>query len=141
MDNTYRRRHSNKKSRSHNPPISFRVSQDLTKAKNPEVKRDPSGNVIYSSQYVGSEKFEYWIEYNENNQPAWYHDSRGYEWKCKYNSLKNISNFWDNTGYEERYDYYKNDIVIRTDIYGGKVKKVIDRSKVNITRDIFINSQ
>lgn len=122
------------------PPVSYRLSQELTKDKSPEVKRDTSGNVLYSSQYIGDEKFEYWVEYNDKHQPLHYHDSRGYEWKCKYTSKGHISDFWDNTGYEEKYCYYNGNTVIRTDCYGEKVKKVIDRTRVNITRDIFINS-
>lgn len=122
------------------PPISYQLSKEITKSKLPEVKRDTCGNVLYSSQYIGDEKFEYWMDYNDDRQPVSYRDSRGNEWKCKYNSIGNISNFWDNTGYEEQYNYYKNNIVIRTDIYGGKIKKVIDREKYKITRDLFINS-
>lgn len=122
------------------PPVSYRVSQDITKNKAPEVKRNVRGDVIYASQYVGDEQFEYWVEYDSNGRPVWYHDSRGYEWRCKYNSKGNISNYWDNTGYEERYDYYINNIVIRTNVFGDKIKKVIDRDKFKITRDVFLNT-
>ena len=122
------------------PLISYQLSKEITKSKLPEVKRDTCGNVLYSSQYIGDEKFEYWIDYNDDRQPVSYRDSRGNEWKCKYNSNGNISNFWDNTGYEEVYNYYKNDVVISTDSYGIRIRKVIDRERCKITRDVFLNT-
>ena len=140
MSRTYRRRKKKSGPVKSTAPVSFKVSQDITKNKNPEVKRDTSGNIIYASQYIGDEKFEYWIEYNANKQPIHYQDSRGNEWNCKYNSKGNISNFWDNTGYDELYSYYKNDIVIRTNSFSESVKKIIDRERCKITRDVFINA-
>lgn len=139
MSRTYRRRNKKKAKRS-TAPVSFKVSQELTKSKAPEVKRDASGNIIYSSQYIGDEKFEYTVEYNSDKQPVHYNDSRGGEWWIKYNSKGNISNFWDNTGYEEVYNYYKNDIVISTDSFGTSTKKIIDRERCKITRDVFLNT-
>lgn len=122
-------------------PVSYKLSQDLTKNKAPEVKRDTAGNILYSCQYINDEKFEYWIDYNDNNQPLHYRDSRCGEWWVKYNSKGNISHFWDNTGYEEVYNYYKNDIVISTDSYGISIKKIIDRERCKfITREVFLNS-
>ena len=146
MSRTYRRRnkkknYSNYNSKKSNAPVSYKVSKDLTKDKSPEVKRDASNNIIYSSQYIGDEKFEYWVEYNSDKQPIHYHDSRGGEWWIKYNSKGNISNFWDNTGYEEVYNYYRSDVVISTDSYGVQIKKVIDRERCKITRDVFLNTQ
>jgi hypothetical protein len=141
MSRTYRKRNKSSEFKKKSiTPVSYKVSKDLTKNKSPEVKRDTSGNVIYASQYVGDEKFEYWIEYNSNKQPIHYHDTTGNEWWAKYNSKNNICNFWDTTGYEEVYNYYKNDIVIRVDSYGGSIKKIIDRERCKVTRDIFINT-
>lgn len=122
------------------PPVSYNVSKDITKNKLPEIKRNTIGEVIYSSQYIGDEKFEYWVEYDESGFcPVRYHDSRGYEWKCKYNSKGNISDFWDNTGYQEAYLYYTGNTVVRIDSFGCKVKKRIDRTQRRITRTVFIN--
>ena len=141
MSRTYRRRNKSSEFKKKSiTPVSYKVSKDLTKNKSPEVKRDTSGNVIYASQYIGDEKFEYWIEYNSNKQPIHYHDTRGNEWWVKKKKKNNICNFWDNTGYEEVYNYYKNDIVIRVDSYGGSIKKIIDRERCKVTRDIFINT-
>ena len=143
MSRTYKRRRKKRNytnSKKSTAPVSYKVSQDLTKDKSPEVKRDASSNIIYSSQYIGDEKFEYWVEYNSDKQPIHYHDSRGGEWWIKYNSKGNISNFWDNTGYEEVYNYYKNDVVISTDSYGIRIRKVIDRERCKITRDVFLNT-
>lgn len=133
-----RRRH--KSSFKKKPVISYNVSKEITKDKSPETKRNSHGDIIYCKKYVGDEKFEYWIEYNDNHCPIYYHNTRGYEWRCRYNNKGNISDYWDNTGYEEQYKYYINNIIICTTSFGEKIKKVINRSERLITRDIFINS-
>ena len=141
MGKPYRRRHIKKdNTNKKQSPVSYKVNKELTKNKMPESKRDQHGNIIYASQYVGDEKFEYWIDYNDDNQPIRYHDSRGSQWNCKYNSKGNISDFWDSSGYEEKYSYYKNNTVICTTSYGESIKKTIERTNMGITRDIFINS-
>lgn len=104
------------------------------------VKKDMHGNEIYVSRTVGkSDKFEYWIQYNEDNLPIWYHDSRGYEWKCTYTRKKNIAEFWDNTGYSETYTYYKNNNVRCTNSLGNTIKKIVN--KTCITRVDFVMSK
>lgn len=120
--------------------LSYSLSQDITKDKSPEVKRNSHGDVIYSMKYIGDEKLEYWVDFDEKNRPTHYRDSRGNDWKCMYNSKGNISIYWDNTGYEEYYKYYANNLVICTTSFGEKIKKCIDRESRFITRDIFINS-
>lgn len=104
------------------------------------VKKDMHGNEIYVSRTVGkNDKFEYWVQYNEDNLPIWYHDSRGYEWKCTYTRKKNIAEFWDNTGYSETYNYYKNNTVKCTNSLGNSIKKIVD--KTCITRVDFVMSK
>ena len=121
-------------------PVSDSVMVDITKNREPIVKRNPRGDVIYSAKYVGDEKFEYWVEYDTCARPLAYCDSRGYEWKCKYNTKGNISDFWDNRGYTERYCYYANNLIVREDSFGNKVKKHIPRDKF-ITRETFLKAQ
>lgn len=120
--------------------LSYGLAQDITKDKSAEVKRDTHGNVIYNGIYVDDEKFEYWVDFDENNRPFQYRDSRGNSWKCMYNSMGNISVYWDNSGYEEYYKYYANNLVICTTSYGDKIKKRIERGSRPITRDVFINT-
>lgn len=121
------------------PTISHSVSKDLTKDKSPKVERNTFGDVTYSMQYVGDEKFEYWITYDESRRPLSYKDTRGQSWNCKYNSKGNIANYWDYSGYQEDYRYYINNIVICTTSFGEKIKKRIKTDKF-ITRDTFILS-
>ena len=140
MSRTYRHRNK-KKSKSNSakkaPIVSYKTAIDITKSKESEIKLDKNKNIVYSSKYIGDEKFEYWVEYNSNNNPTFYYDSRGMWWKCKYNSNGNISYYWDSTGYEEIYNYYKGNTVIRTDSYGNKTKCIIDKNKYTVTRDLF----
>lgn len=123
------------------PIVSYQVSKDITKNREPEIKRDSRGNVIYSSQYLGDDKFEYWVDYDVYNRPIKYTNSRGYEWSCLYNSKGNISKFWDNTGYEETYKYYANNLVICTDSFFNRTRKNIDKSRGYITREVFLMSE
>jgi len=141
MSRTFRRKNKNKNNSNVKkaPPVSYNVCKDITKNKEPKEKRDKHGNIIYASMYVGDELLEYWVEYNNLCQPVYYYDSRHNWWKCKYNNHNNIAYYWDNTGYEEIYNYYRNNVVIRTDSFGNKVKQVIDINKL-ITRDLFITS-
>jgi hypothetical protein len=137
---SYRRKHKkNKSGVKKAPPVSYKTAKDITKHREPEVKLDSKGNVVYSSQYIGDEKFEYWVEYNLSGNPLYYHDSRGMWWKCKYNSNGNIAYYWDYSGYEETYNYYKGNVVICITSYGNKIKHIIDRSKYIITRDLFMS--
>lgn len=121
--------------------LSYGLSQDITKDKSPEVRRNSHGDVVYSMKYVGDEKFEYWVDFDENNRPTRYNDSRGNSWRCMYNGIGNISEYWDSTGYEEHYRYYANNLIICTNSFGIKTKKRIDRSSRFITRDIFVNAE
>jgi YD repeat-containing protein len=121
------------------PPVSNKLSYEITKDKSPIVRYNAVGDIVYSMQYIGDEKFEYWLEYDNENRIIGYLNSRGEEWRCKYNSKGNISDFWDNTGYFEKYSYYKNGLIIREDSSGEKVKKHIVRT-IPITREVFINS-
>ena len=134
-----RKRHSRQSFIKKKPNISYKLSQDITRDKSPEIKRNINKDVIYNMVYIDDEKFEYWVEYDEKCRPIYYYNSRGYEWKCKYNNKGNISDYWDNTGYQEQYKYYMNNIVICTTSFGNKIKKIIDRNRI-ITRDVFINS-
>lgn len=112
---------------------SFRYPNNIT------TNKDRNGNERYVSIPIGkNDKFEYWVQYNEDNQPIWYHDSRGYEWKCTYTRKKNIAEFWDNTGYSETYSYYKNDSVKCLNSFGEKISKIIHKSM--ITRTDFITA-
>jgi YD repeat-containing protein len=122
------------------PPVSDHLSYEMTKDRSPVTKMNDIGQTIYSMQYVGDEKFEYWVEYDEQRRIIGYTNSRGYEWKCKYNSRGNISDFWDNEGYQEKYSYYKDGLVIMENSFGQKIKKHIARNKVFITREIFLNA-
>lgn len=141
MSRTYKKRHKkNKSGVKKAPPVSYKIAKDLTKVKDPITKLDNNGNIIYSAIYVEDEKFESWIDYNTIGQPIHYHDSRGCEWWTSYNSKNNISDYWDNTGYQESYHYYVGNVVIRHDSFGCKEKKIIDRTKVNITREVFITT-
>lgn len=119
--------------------ISYSLSQDITKDKTPELKRNQFGDVIYSMQYNGDEKFEYWVDYDDNRRPLKYRDSRGYSWGCTYNGKGNLSCYFDNTGYREDYRYYARNLVICTSSFGDKIKKCV-KSKNYITRDAFIMS-
>lgn len=118
-------------------PVSDSVAEDITKRRDPELRRNQRGDIIYASRYVGDEKFEYWVEYDNCSRPIAYCDNRGYEWKCLYNSKGNISEYWDNRGYFEHYHYYKDNIIIREDSFGVKIKKRIPRDKF-ITRESFL---
>lgn len=146
MSRTRKRKHSkyypknNKnKPRNQKPTFSYNLSQDITKDKTPEVKRNTFGDVVYSMQYIGDEKFEYWIEYDENRRAISYKDTRGHSWNCIYNGKGNISLYWDNSGYQEEYRYYARNLVICTTSFGEKIKKRVSNDKF-ITRDIFIQS-
>lgn len=122
-------------------PLSYSLSKEITMDKTPEVKRNSFGDVIYSMQYIGYEKFEYNIEYDNLRRPLSYIDSRGCSWGCKYNNKGNISHYWDYTGYTEEYRYYANNLVICTTSFGDKIKKRIEKFDGRfITRDIFISS-
>lgn len=143
MSRTRKRRHNKyypkNKSRNKKPTFSYNLSRDITKDKTPEVKRNTFGDVIYSMQYVGDEKFEYWVDYDENRRPISYKDTRGHSWNCTYNGKGNISLYWDNSGYQEEYRYYARNLVICTTSYGEKIKKKVNNDKF-ITRDVFIQS-
>lgn len=121
------------------PTLSYSLSQEITQDKSPVVKRNSFGDVIYSMQYIGYEKFEYWIEYDEDRRPLSYIDTRGCSWKCKYNSKGNICDYWDYSGYQESYRYYKNNLVICTNSFGNKIKKKVITNKY-VTRDLFIST-
>lgn len=121
------------------PTFSYNLSQDITKDRTPEVKRNVFGDVIYSMQYIGDEKFEYWVEYDKNRRPINYKDTRGRTWDCVYNGKGNISLYWDNSGYQEEYRYYARNLVICTTSFGEKIKKKVSNDKF-ITRDVFIQS-
>ena len=131
---------SDVKKKATKPVISYSLSQEITKDKSPEVKRNTFGDIIYSMQYIGDEKYEYWIEYDECRRPISYKNSRGYSWNCKYNSKGNISSFWDYTGYQEDYKYYARNLVICTTSFGEKIKKRVIADNP-ITRNMFITSE
>lgn len=122
------------------PTFSYNLSQDITKDKTPEVRRNAFGEVTYSMQYIEDEKFEYWVEYDKDGRPINYKDTRGYMWNCVYNAKGNISLFWDNSGYQEEYRYYARNLVICTTSFGEKIKKKIVSNERFITRDLFIQS-
>ena len=147
MSRTRKRRHSkyyhksNKnKSKNQKPTFSYNLSKDITKDKTPEIKRNTFGDVIYSMQYIGDEKFEYWVDYDENRRPISYKDTRGHTWNCMYNGKGNISLYWDNSGYQEEYRYYARNLVICTTSFGEKIKKKVSSTEKFITRDIFIQA-
>lgn len=141
MSRTKRRRHNNKQYSSFKPKptFSYTLARDITKDKTPKIERNVFGDVTYSMQYIGDEKFEYWVSYNENRCPINYHDTRGRTWDCLYNKKGNISFYWDNSGYQEDYKYYAKNLVICTDSFGSKIKKKVPRDKP-ITRELFIQS-
>lgn len=122
------------------PVLSHRLSIELTKDRSPILRKNKNGDITYSMQYVGDEKYEYWIVYDDSRRPIKYIDSRGYTWSCTYNSKGNISTYWDNSGYSEVYRYYANGLVICTNSYGVKTKKKITRDErlKFISRNSFI---
>jgi hypothetical protein len=121
-------------------PVSDSVMQDITKNRDPEIRRNRRGDIIYACTYIGDDKYEYWVEYDNSSRPLSFCDNRGYEWKCKYNSKGNISDYWDNTGYQEKYFYFANNLVIRKNSFGEEIKKHISRDKF-ITRETFIKTE
>lgn len=122
------------------PVLSNELSHEITKDKSPITKRNDNGDLIYSCQYIGYEKFEYNIDYDTSRRPIKYQDSRGASWECIYNGKGNICYYWDNTGYEESYKYYARNLVICTTSFGNKIKKKVVSNKF-ITREIFICSE
>lgn len=131
------RNHYNRNIKTKKPVISYSLSKDITKDKSPKVKKNTAGDIIYNMQYIGDEKFEYWLDYDEQRRPIKYKDTRGRIWNCIYNSKGNISYYWDNSGYQEIYKYYANELVICTNSFGDKVRKKVRRNKY-ITRNVFI---
>lgn len=136
----YRSNFNHLNNRISKPTISHDLSKEITKDKSPIVKRNSFGDVIYNMQYIGDEKFEYWVEYDDNRRPLSYKDTRGCSWYCKYNGKGNICNYWDYSGYQEDYRYYANNLVICTTSFGEKIKKKVITNNKFITRDIFIFS-
>lgn len=136
-------KHSELKNKSYmtpKPTISYSLSKEITKDKSPEIKRNQFGDVIYNMQYIGYERFEYWVEYDNCRRPISYRDTHGCSWNCKYNGKGNISSYWDYSGYQEDYRYYANKLVICTTSFGDKIKKKVISNGRPITRDLFISS-